>query len=152
MYLVSSSAKKKNAEASKFLGILKKDTSPRIKYIFVWKRKAMCHLIKTLFCLSQDFQTWFHNADHLLYYPQMSILFSYFFCSLISVSKKRSIETILALPYSYNWQKFNNKTNGKRSQEYQTMDPGYVIGQINSRILEPLRQFRRLIFGPSRKS
>ena len=34
-YLVSSSAKKKNAEASKFLGILKKDTSPRIKYIFV---------------------------------------------------------------------------------------------------------------------
>ena len=32
------------------------------------------------------------------------------------------------------------------------MDPEYVIGQINSRILEPLGRFRRLIFGPSRKS
>ena len=33
------------------------------------------------------------------------------------------------------------------------MDPEYVIGQINSRILELLlRQFRHLIFAPSQKS
>ena len=75
------------------------------------------------------------------------------FCSLISVSKKRNIETMLTLPYSYNWQKFNNKMNEKRSQEYQSMDPEYVTGQINSRILELLlRRFCCLIFAPSQKS
>ena len=77
------------------------------------------------------------------------ILFSYFVCSLISVSKKPNIETMLTFPYSYNWQKLNEK----RSQEYQIMDPEYVTGQINSRILEfVLRQFCFLIFAPSRKS
>ena len=77
------------------------------------------------------------------------ILFSYFVCSLISVSKKPNIETMLTFPYSYNWQKLNEK----RSQEYQIMDPEYVTGQINSRILEfVLRQFCCLIFAPSRKS
>ena len=45
---------------------------------------------------------------------------------------------MLTLPYSYNWQKFNNKINEKRSQDYQSMDPEYVTGQINSRILELL--------------
>ena len=32
----------------------------------------------------------------------------------------------------------NHKMNVKRSQEYQNMDPEYVTGQINSRILELL--------------
>ena len=49
--------------------------------------------------------------------------------------------------------KVNNKMNEKRSQEYQSMDPEYVTGQINSRILELLlRQFCCLIFAPSQKS
>ena len=49
--------------------------------------------------------------------------------------------------------KVNNKMNEKRSQEYQSMDPEYVTGQINSRILELLlRQFCRLIFAPSQQS
>ena len=49
--------------------------------------------------------------------------------------------------------KVNNKMNEKRSQEYQSMDPEYVTGQINSRILELLlRQFCHLIFAPSQKS
>ena len=81
---------------------------------------------------------WLDNADHLLYYPQMSILFSCFFCSVISVSKKRNIETMLTLPYSYNWLKFTNKMNEKRCQEYQSMDPKYVTWQINSGIMELL--------------
>ena len=76
-----------------------------------------------------------------------------FFCSLISVSNKRNIETVLTLPYSYNWQRFNNKMNVERSQEYQSMGPEYVTGQINSRILELiLRWFCRLIFIPCWKS
>ena len=41
---------------------------------------------------------------------------SYFSRSLISVSNKRNIETMLSLLYSQNWQKFNNKMNEKRSQ------------------------------------
>ena len=32
--------------------------------------------------------------------------------------------------------KVNNKMNEKISQEYQSMDPEYVTGQINSHILE----------------
>ena len=49
--------------------------------------------------------------------------------------------------------KVNNKMNEKRSQEYQSMDPEYVTGQINSRILELLlRRFCCLIFAPSQKS
>ena len=54
---------------------------------------------------------------------------------------------MLTLPYSYNWQKFNNKMNEKRSQDYQSMGPEYVTRQINSRILELLlRRFYCLIF------
>ena len=61
---------KENAEVIKFLGILKKYVSK--SNIFVPERKAIFHLIKNYFCLSHNFQTWFHNADHLLYYPKMS--------------------------------------------------------------------------------
>ena len=44
----------------------------------------------------------------------------------------------------------NHKMNEKRSQEYQSIDPEYVTGQINSRIVElPLRQLCCLIFAPS---
>ena len=49
--------------------------------------------------------------------------------------------------------KVNNKMNEKRSQEYQSMDPEYVTGQINSRILELLlRRFCCLIFAPFLKN
>ena len=71
--------------------------------------------------------------------------FHTFCCSLVSVSKKRNIETMLTVSYSYNWQKFNNKMNEKRSQEYESMDPEYVTGSINSCILQLLlRRFCRL--------
>ena len=47
----------------------------------------------------------------------------------------------------------NNKTNKKRSQEYQSMDAEYVTGQINHRILELLlRQFCYLVFALTQKS
>ena len=60
---------------------------------------------------------------------------------------------MLTLPYPYIWQKFNNKMNEKRRQEYQSMDPDYVTWQINSRILELLlRQFSCMVFAPSQKS
>ena len=48
--------------------------------------------------------------------------------------------------------KVNNshKMIEKRSQEYQSMDPAYVTGQINSYILEVLlTRFCCLIFAPS---
>ena len=49
--------------------------------------------------------------------------------------------------------KVNNKMNEKRSQEYQSMDPEYVTGQINSHILTLLLiRFCCLIFAPSQKS
>ena len=91
----------------------------------------------------------FHDADHFLYYPQMS-LFS-FNTFLIPVSKTQGIEKMLNLLYQYKWQKFN-KMNEKRSLEYQSVSTEYVTGQINSLILQLLfRQFYHLIFKPSQK-
>ena len=60
------------------------------------------------------------------------------FIFFISASKKRNIETMLNLPCPYNCQNFNNKMNEKRSHEYQSMDPEYVTGKINSCVLELL--------------
>ena len=100
--------------------------SQRIKYIFVQERKVMLRFIKKLFLSFTQF-------SNLISYPQ--------------ISEKRNIETMLTFPCSYNWQKCNNKMNEKRSQEYQSIDPQYVTGQINSHILELLlRQFFCLIF------
>ena len=121
---------KKYAEAIKFLGILKKYVSKN-KIYFYLKKEKQC-FAKSYFCLSHDFQTWFHNIDHLLYYPQMSVF----------------IETLLTLPYLYNWLNFNKKMNEKRNQEYQSVDPEYLTGQINSHLW---RRFCRLIFASSRK-
>ena len=122
--------------------------SPRHIYVFLVsvsaKKKKNFHTIFKL-----DFIT------QIIYCITHRCLYSSFihFCSLTSVSKKWNIETMLTLPYSYNWQKFNNKINEKRSQDYQSMDPEYVTGQINSPILELLfKRFCYLIFLPSRKS
>ena len=76
---------KKNAEVTKFLGILK-NMSPRIKYIFVPKKSNVSLNKKVIFVFSHSFQIWFHKADHLLCYPQISV-FS-FHTIFISVSKK----------------------------------------------------------------
>ena len=93
-FLVSASAKK--MPRIKFLGT-SKNMSPRIKYIFVWKKKAM-------FRTSRIF-SWFHNADHLLYYSQMSVFsFHTSFVLLYQFLRNRR----------YNWQKFNNKMNEKK--------------------------------------
>ena len=126
--------------------------SPRIN--FCSKKKSNVSLNKkVIFVFHTIFKLDF--ITQIIYCIIHKCLYSLFilFYSLISISKKLSIETILTLPYSYNWQKFSSKMNEKRSQEYQSMDPEYVIGQINSRILELLlRQFCCLIFAPSRKS
>ena len=107
---------RKNAEAIKFPGILKINVSKN-KIYFCLKKKSNVSLNKKVIFV---FHTIF-NLDFITiiycYYPQMTVFsFHTFFCSLISVSKKRNIETILTLPYPNNWQKFNNKINEKRSQ------------------------------------
>ena len=126
---------------------------PRIKYIFVLKRKEMFCLIKKLILSFTQFSNLISKCrSFTILSTDVCILFLYFCHSLISVSKKPNIETMLTLPYSNNWQKFN-KINEKRSQEYQRMGPEYVTWQINSHNLELLlRRFCCLIFAPSRKS
>ena len=131
------------------------------KIYFCLKQKNNVSLDKKVIFFNKKVIFVFHTIFKLDFITQIiyciihRCLCSHFilFCSLISVSKKWNIETMLTFPYSYNWQKFNNKMNEKRSQEYQSMDPEYVTGQINSRILELLlRQFCCLIFAPSQKS
>ena len=56
---------------------------------------------------------------------------------------------MLTLPYSYNWQIFNNKMNKKKKPgvpEYGY--PEYIIRQIISRIALLLRRFYCLTFAP----
>ena len=98
---------KKNAEAIKFLGILKKKVSKNKKYIFVYKRNVSLNK-KVIFVFHTIFKLDF--TMQIIYW----ILFTCFCCSLISVSRKRNIETMLTPLYSYDWQKFNNMNN-KRS-------------------------------------
>ena len=145
-FLVSASAKK-NAEVIKFLGILKKYVSKNKIYFCSRKKSNVSLNKKVIFVFHTIFKLDF--ITQTIYCIIHRCLCSHFilFCSLISVSKKWNIETMLTFPYSYNWQKFNNKMNEKRSQEYQSMDPEYVTGQINSCILELLlRRFCCLIF------
>ena len=54
--------------AIKFLGILKKYVSKNKAY-FCLNKKSNVSLNKNVVCLLHDFQTWFYNTDHLLYYP-----------------------------------------------------------------------------------
>ena len=61
----------------------------------------------------------------------MSLFYSYFCCSLMSVSKKRDTER-LALPFSHKWQKFN-KMNKKTSLGYQSVGVDIITGQINTK-------------------
>ena len=42
------------------------------RYIFLLNKEKMFRLIKKLLCLSHNFQTWFCDTGHLLYFPQMS--------------------------------------------------------------------------------
>ena len=83
------------------------------------------------------FHAWFHDADHLLHYRQMSIF------SLLSVSKKRGIQRIAAVSFFYKWQKFN-KNNEKRSLWYHSVGAEYVTEQIYSLVMQLLlRRFYR---------
>ena len=127
---------------------------PRIKYIFVLEIKPMFRLIRKLFLSFTQFSNLISLTQIICciihrYLYCLLILF----CSLVSVSNKQTIETMLTLPYPYNWLKFNNKMNENRSQEYQSMDPECVTGKINSCILQLLlRQFCCIIFSPPGKS
>ena len=91
---------KKNAVAIK-LGILKKYVS-KDKIYFCLKKKSNVSLNKSVIAV-------FHTISNLISqgrsFTELStdvcILFSYFFCSLVSVSQKWDPEIMLTLPYSY---------------------------------------------------
>ena len=108
--------KKKKMPRIKFLGILK-NMSPRIKYIFCLKKKSNVGNILNIFKL--DFIT---QIIYCIITSCLNSLFILFLFSYIGF-KETNIDKMLNLPYSYNWQKFNNKiSRKKRKQEYQSMD------------------------------
>ena len=125
--------------------------SPRIKY-FCLKKKSNISLNKNVIFV-------FHTILKLDFITQINCfihrcLYSLFILSLFLYQfHANGTMKVLTLPYSYNWQKFNNKINEKRSHAYQSMYPECVTGQINSRIVDLLlRQSCRLIHAPSWKS
>ena len=124
-----------------------KNISPRIKYFFLKKKEKQC------FEHFKYFQTWFHNADHLLYYPQMSALSFHTFSVLSYQFLRNRTWKVLTLPYSCSWQNFNNKMNEiKKPEVSECRHPEYAR-QINSRIVELLlRQYYCLIFALPWKS
>ena len=94
---------KKNAEVIKFLGILKKYVSDN-KIYFCSRKKSNVSLNKKVIFV-------FHTIFKLDFITQNCIIHRYLcshfilFYSVISVSKKWNIETMLNFPYSYNWRK-----------------------------------------------
>ena len=105
---------KKYAEVTKFLGIFKKYVSKN--NIFVQERKAMFHLIKKLFLSFTQFSNDF--ITQIIYCITHRCLCSHFISlfSLISISKKWNIETMLTFPYSYNWQKLTTTTKWMKKE------------------------------------
>ena len=67
-----SKKKKKKAKKIKLLG-LSKNIYPKIKYIFVWKKKAMFRLIKMLFLSFTWFSNLISSRKSFTYYPHMSV-------------------------------------------------------------------------------
>ena len=89
------------------------------KYIFYLKKKRNV-LLNKMFVFHKMFKLDF--MMQIIYCIIHKCLYSPFilFCSLISVSKKRDVEGLLVLSYSYKWHKFN-KMNEKRSLGYQSV-------------------------------
>ena len=142
-----------SASAIRFLRILRKYV-PKNKCFHLKKKSNVSFNKKVIFVFRMIFKLYF-ITQQIIYCIIHRCLYSLFILLLFSyiIFQKQNIETMLTLPYSYKWQKFNYKMNEKRSQEYHSMDPEYVNGQINSFILEFLfRQLCHLISAPSRKS
>ena len=130
MFFIICLVQKKNSELIKFLGIVKNYVSKKEIY-FCLKKKS-----NVLLKHSAIFKFGFIMND-LLFYPQISVFsFHTYFVLFYQFLKILTLKKMLALPFSHNWQKSNNKVNEKRSQEYQNVDPGYITGQINIPILE----------------
>ena len=138
---------KKNAEVIKFLGFLKKYVSEN-KIYFCSRKKSNVSLNKkvifvfhTIFKLDFITQIIYCIIHRCLY--SLFILFLFSYIRFWETEHRNNVNP----SYSYNWQKFNNKMNEKRTQEYHSMDPEYVTGQNNSHIQELLsRPFCCLFF------
>ena len=104
-FLVSSSPKKCwGAEVIKFLGILKEYVSKNKIYFCSRKKSNVWLNKKVIFVFYAIFKLEF--IMQIIYRIIHRCLCSHFilFYSLISVSKKCDIETMLTFSYSYNWQ------------------------------------------------
>ena len=118
-------------EAIKFFGILKKSFSKN-KIYFCLKKKSNVLLNKKVIFV-------FYNTNFEIDFIRQII-----YCII-----HRYLYSLF-IPFLFS---YINKMNEKRSQEYQSTNPEYVTGQINSRILElHRRRYCRLILAPSRKS
>ena len=87
---------------------------------------------KVIFVFLTIFKLKFHDADHFLYYPRMSV-FSFNCFSLILVFKKEATKIILTLPYSYKLQELK-KMNERKTLGHWSIATEYVAEQINSHI------------------
>ena len=147
--------RKWNVEVIKFLGILKKCVSEN-QINFCSKNKSNISLNKKIIFV-------FHTIFRLDFITQIIyciinrclcshfILLLFFYSSLYEMEHTNNANLILFVQFA----KVNNnhKMNEKRSQEYQSMNPEYVTGQINSRILELFwGRFCCLTFAPSQIS
>ena len=71
IYIFLVSALAKECQGNWILRNFKENTYSRIKeYTFLFKKEMLC--LKQFFA-SHNFQTWFHDADHLLYNPQIYV-------------------------------------------------------------------------------
>ena len=109
---------------NQILSNLKKYVSKN-KLYFCLKKKSNVSNILNIF--NFDFIT------QIIYCIIRRCLYSLFilFCSLLSVSNKQNMEKMLTLPYSYNWQIFNNKMNENNEARSIRVSTPRIFNQAN---------------------
>ena len=114
---------KKIADVIKFLGISQKKYVSENKIYFCSRKKSNVSLNKkVIFVFHTIFKLDF--ITQIIYCIIHRCLCSHFilFCSLISVSKKWNIETMLIFHYSYNFQKLATTTKWKKKPGVWTLN------------------------------
>ena len=122
--------KKRNVKVIKFLGILKNYVYESKRYVFSRKKSNVSLNKKVIFVFHTIFKLDF--IMQIIYCIIHRCLCSHFilFCSLISVSKKWNIETMLTFPYSYNWQKLTTKWMKKEARSIRVWTLNMQLGKL----------------------
>ena len=107
-----------------------------LKKIFLFKKEMFC-FIKNNFCFSHKFQTWFHDADHLLHCLFILLLLSYI--SFWEIGHRNNTNPSLFIQVA-------KVQQNEWKTKHQVSECEYVHGQRNNLLLQLLLKHLPLEF------